>query len=411
MFDGKKALTLWLGLFFYILGTPPFLQAETEISAGTGTIWVEEDRAAGYWHGGFNIGSGENFSIGFNTGQIISNLPWMNGSVFGASEVLGFDTDRAGINLRAGLFHHEEFGFAIDKIELSSKGGSGFFAGAETPLHFGPFAAAPCFYYGKASWNDGDLYWFFGKPDISDFMAFGLSMWLEQKYTKAGKLRHGLTFRWSLTDMTILSNEDEPIFNANFNGGVLYYSISMEMGKNSFSAALGWLYAGTEIDGALTYTNQPYFLFPFRFYNIDASIDFHAGFAVSDWRHNIGIFSYDICLGLFHIFYDRGKVDIHYQMKKLFGEEEAHERIKPEFSGLGAAFLLLEGSIPAIRIGRRRLSLSLQKAFILPWGYEKLLTSITGADTGAQNPQKIDMLPLVKSALLSGLFFRASLNW
>jgi len=420
MLADKRALALWLGLFFYILGTP-FLTAETEtelespglfsgdVSAETGTLWVEDDGASGYWRGGFNLNYGKNFSLGFDIGQAISNLPMVNGSVLGGAGEFVFDTRMGGLELRSGFFNHQEFNFAIDKVKLSNRGGSGFFIGAETPLYLGPFSAAPCFYYGNANWNDGDMYWFFGKPEIPSFFSFGLSLGFEQKHARPGKIKHGLGFRLALTDLAISSNENEPIFDANINGGIFYYSITLETAKTGFYAVLGWLYFKTAIAGELTNINQPYFLFPFRFYNINAFIDVNAGFALSGFRRSVGVFQYVINFGLFHIFHNGGDVDIHYQMKKLFNENESFEKIKPDFSGMGAAFLLLEGSIPAIRIGRYRLSAGLQKAFIVPWGYDKLLSSASGGPQ--EEPKTPDILPIIKSVLLSGLSFRASLSW
>jgi len=409
-------LALWLGLFFFIFGTP-FLTAETEspglfsaeVSADAGTLWVEDDGTSGYWRGGFNLGYGKNFSLGFGIGQAISNLPMVNGSVLGGAGEFVFDMRAGGIKLRSGFFNHRELNIAVDKVKLSNQGGSGFFIGAETPLHVGPFSAAPCFYYGNASWDDGDLYWFFGKPKIPWFYAFGLSLGFEQKYARPGNINHGLGFRWAFTDLAISSNENEPVFDAKINGGLLYYSIKLETAKNRFSLAFGWLYARTAVDGALTSVNQPYMLFPFRFLNINVYIDVNAGFALSGFRRKAGIFQYAVNLGMLHIFHNNGDIDVNYKMKKLFGGSEGSTTINPEFSGLGAAFLLLEGSFPAIPLGRYRLSAGLQKAFIVPWGYDKLLPSATGAPTGTP-PQKPAILPLVKSVLLSGLSLHCSFS-
>jgi len=415
MFAEKRAFAiLWLGLFFYILGTPS-LAAETEpespgvflggISTGTGTLWVEDNGASGYWHSGLRLGIGQNFSMGFDIGQVISNLPWMNGCVLGGAGEFNFNTHRGGVQLHYGFFNHREIGVTTDKVRLSSQGGGGFYAGIQTPLYFGSFSIAPCFYYGDAAWNDGDMYWFFGKPDIPVFMAFGLSLGLD---APPGKIKHGVVFRWSVIDLAILGNENEQVFDAAINGGLFYYSISLEREKTRFSAALGGLYARTAIDGALTSKNQPYFLFPYRFYNINGSVDVYAGFALSGLRLSAGIFQYDINVGVIHLFHNGGDINIHYQMKKLYGEADVYDRITPDIGGIGAAFLLLEGSIPAIPIGRYRLSLGLQKAFILPWGYNKLLSSVTGSPQ--QEPHTPDTLSLVKSVLLSGLSLRCSLK-
>jgi len=420
MFTYKRVLTLWLGLFFCITETLPLRATETtfersnlfsgDFSTGAGTLWIEDDGASGYWHSGLNLAFGQNFSLGFDIGQIIAKLPWMDASILGGIGEFNFNTTRGGLLFRSGFFTHQQISIAIDNSALSNQGGNGFFIGLETPLYFGHFSITPCFYYGKAIWDEGDMYWFFGKPDIPAFLAFGLSLGLDQQYTQIGKFKHTLAFRWSLTDIVILSNENKPIFDANLNGTLFYYTISLERARNSFSTTFGWFYTRTSIDGGLTTANQPYFLFPFRFFNINLSIDTHTGFAFVGLQDNHSIFQYDIRLGLFHIFYDQGEVNIHYQMKRLFGSEESFETINPEFKGIGAAFLLLGASIPAIYLGQKRqFSVGLQKAFFLPWGYDKLLASVS--TSSPQDPQMPDLLPLVKTILLSGLSFRFSLSW
>jgi len=99
--------------------------------------------------------------------------------------------------------------------------------------------------------------------------------------------------------------------------------------------------------------------------------------------------------------FDNGGADMHYKIKKIFGGEEVVDTIKLELKGLGAAFLVLEAAFPSLPLaGKLRLSLGLQKAFVIPWGYEKF--------SGGRYVETHSML---MTALLSGLSIHGSLSW
>jgi hypothetical protein len=405
-----RRVALWLGLFFcFVLplgAQEDSIPAAGEVSAETGTLWVEDDGAAWYWHSGLELTLGEYFFLGIDLGQVSANLPWADGSVFGFMWRYGIDTPRGGFTLAVGSLSHSLVSAAADKVVISNDGGDGFCFSIETPLRFGPLSLAPYLLYGEASWDNGDLYWFFGKPKLPFLLIYGADFSLDQQ----GRYKHTLGSYGFSADIRIISNEDEPLFDTNLNAGLFFYQFSREEEKLVFTGTLGWFFTRASLEGALTSSNQPYFLFPFSFYNINAGFEIQAGFAGFRFRHSLGIFQYGFNLGALHIFYDRGGVDIHYRMKRLFGGDEAFDEINPDLSGLGAAFFLLEAAFPALPLTRKlRLSLDLQKAFVVPWGYEKLLASDN--DSPAESPSAADTRSLLKTALLSGLSIHGSLSW
>jgi len=408
---------LWLGLFFCsqcVVTTTQLAADEVqetsaplalEVSAKTGTLWVEDDGAAFYWQSGVAFSFGEYFFLGFDLGKVSSNLPWLDGSLFGFMTQCGFDTPLGGFTVAVGVLDSSPVDAAINKLAISNDGGDGYFFSIKAPLRFGPLLAAPYLQYAKASWDDGDLYWFFGKPKFSSLLIYGVDFSLDQQEW----YQHNLCAYGFSAALQIISNEDQPLFDADLNAGLFSYQFSREGEKTEFTGTIGWFFAGASLEGSLNSSNQPYFLFPYLYYDVNAHYKVQAGFAGFRFRHNVGIFRYSLNLGALHIFYDRGGVDLHYQEKKLFGGKEAFDTKAPELKGLGTAFLLLEAGFSALPLTEKlRLSLSLQKAFVVPWGYEKLLASDAA---GSEKPSSVDTRSLLRTAFLSGVSIRGSLSW
>jgi hypothetical protein len=422
MFFRKRALALRLGLFIYFCNSLAAQSVSGELSAGTGTLWVEDEGAAYYWHSGVTLAlkpkiPSWNFYMGFDVGQFSSTLPWMNASAFGYVLKTGFDTQAGGITAAFGSFSHSFVKAVIDKMTVSNDKGHGFFVSLEAPMRFGFLRFVPGFLYGGASWGDGDMYWFFGKSDVPSFSGYGLDICFVQPYFQQStdsQYTHGPGFRNYSLKLNIVSNEKESLFNTRMNAVLFFYRFSFERPKIAFNGTLGWLYANASLDGALTSFNQPYFLFPFLFFNVKAQYKAHAGYAMSGFRYNHGIFRYNFDLGIFHIFFDNGGVELNYKMKKLFDGEEFFEEMNSGIGGLGAAFLLLDAAAPALPLHRNkntRLSLGLRKAFIVPWGYEKLFPADAESSVINQAPQANEVLSLVKTVLLSGLSIYGSISW
>lgn len=382
-----------------------------EISAGAGTLWVEDEGASGYWHGGLdlkiNLSPANHVSLDADYIQGISSLPQFNARAQGISAALGFDMPLAGFKLSGGYINHSPINAVIGEAEVLNEGGAGFFIGAQASVRLGTFALSPVFLYSRGSWKEGDMYWFFGKPALPRLCAYGLDIShdLSQLYN------HSLGFRLFDSDLRIVTNDDKPIFDSAWNGGVFFYRFAAEWPKTAFRGTLGWLYADAGAGGALSTSNQPYFLFPYQFYNVEADLKANAGFAALSLRHSRGIFAYNIDLGILHFFHAFAHWDIHYKQKWLFGGNEVNEDADLDLGGIGAAFMILKASIPDIPVTQKaRLSLTLQKILALPWGYSKLFPPDEDLPTSPP-PSSSETNSLIKSILLSGLSVRLSIRW
>jgi len=417
----KRALTFRLGLFLLLLFSLGAEEnknqnplGELSVSAGAGTLLVNDEGTSGYWHSGLALTLGKNFFLGFDLGKISSTMPWFNSSISGFRGQCGLVMPAGGFTVSYGFLNNSPVRAAGESFTLINDGGQGYFFGLDAPLRFDFLTIIPHFLYGEASWDDGDLYWFFGKPHIPSLFIYGADFYFDHCGDRS-RYKHGPGFRVFRTELDIVSNEHEPLLDTRLNAGLFWYQCSLEREKYALMGTLGWLYADTSLKGVLTSSNQPYFLFPYLFAHVDAYLKAQAGFALFRFRYNQRIFQYHVNLGVFHVFYDRGEAKVHYQKKKLFGGGENFETIYPEISGLGAAFLLLEAGIPALPVGgKQRLTLSLQKAFIAPWGYENLFSfggDSSGGSSGGGKPSGDGTLSLLKTALLSGISMCGSLSW
>jgi len=404
---------LWLGLFFYF-ALPLEAQENPipialEVSAQAGTLWVEDDGAAVYWQSGLSFTLWDCFFMGFDLGKLSSSLPWLDTSLFGFAGHCGFDTPWGGLAVALGSLDNSPVSAAIDKLPISNDGGDGFFFSIKAPLRFGPFSVAPYLLSGQASWDDGDLYWFFGKPKLPSLLIYGADFSLNQQ----DRYQHTLRVYGFSADLQIIGNENEPLFDADLDAGLFSWQFSMEWEKCMFTGILGWFFARAALEGSLNSSNQPYFLFPFLKYDVSGSLKIHAGFAHVGFRYTHGIFCYNVNLGAFQILSDQVEAQIHYQEKNLFGGNERFLDKQIEMGKTGAAFLLLDAglALPLRANKNQKLSLGLQKAFFIPWGYETWLSSTAGSSGGSSGSGGGATLSLVRTLLLSGLSIRGSLRW
>jgi hypothetical protein len=394
-----------LGLFVYLLFLSAFpLRADEDfsVSAEAGPLWVDDDGAALYWRSGLSFKKSERLYAAIVLGQVISDLPWAEGAVLGSLGNLGFAMPRFGLDLSAGFFQHNLFSSETEDFSVYNDGGQGFFIAIAAPVHSGEWSVTPSFLYGSGNWAEGSLHWFFGKPKIPALAVYGLSL----RYRK----QHELSLQYLFMDMDILANDTEQLFDSRLDGYAASYRFSLDILNLRLGGTLGWLYAGAGADGSLTAANQHHAYFPYNFYTIDGSLGFHAGFAIADLKQGFSVFQYRVALGAAHIFQSSGAADIHYKEKTLFGGEEVFDTVALDIGGIGAAFMLLEAGFPSLRLGnpaKARLSLGLKKIFAFPWGYEQFLPGFFDE----QGPSDSAPSKLLKTALLSGLSFYASLHW
>jgi hypothetical protein len=384
-----------LGLFLYTL-LPLGADEDVSLSAGGGTLWIGDDGGSGYWRSGLSFRTENNFYADVSLGQVVSSLPWADGSVFGSRWTAGYNTPLVGFEFSSGIFLHSYISSDTESFSFYNDRGSGSFFSLKAPLHIGVLTIEPSALYGGGSWDAGSFYWFFGKPSIPSISILGLAL---------SYRAHALNFHYLSLEAGILSNEEVKLFDAHMNAYSLYYRFSMKTTKLGFNGSLGWLYASADVNGALTSLNQSFSLFPYVFYNVNGFLNAHAGFGAISVEHAVSIFKYHITLGALHFFRAEGAAKIHYKNKQLFSGEEAFETMPLNAEGAGAAFMLLDAGIPALQIGgakKLHLSLGIPKLFAIPWGYENFLADgELGGGTAS----------LLKTLLLSGLSFSCSLKF
>ena len=409
----KRALATWLGLLL-CLHLPLGAEEDTlsiywEVSTRVGTLWVEDDGAALYWQGGLAFNLGHSLFLGFDLVNVYANLPWLDVCAFGLRGRFGVDTPAGGFVFTGGFFDHSQLRVGGGMFSVSNEGGRGSFVGVELPVRLGPFTVTPQFLHAEATWGEGDMYWFFCKPVIPSIFLYGLSL----EFDWQGRYRHGLDFRHFSLDLDIVSNDYAPLFGARLDTYLLFYGFSLERSRSNFSGTLGWLYANARLEGALTSANQPFFLFPFIFFEVDAGINAHAGFALFNFQRSHGIFRHNINMGVIHFFHDRTGVNTNYRMKNLFGGSEGGHEINLDIAGLGAAILAFEAALPSVQIARgKRLFLGLEKIFAVPWGFGNLIASSTiGRPDGGPSLSGVDIASVLRTVLLSGLSLQVSLSW
>jgi hypothetical protein len=405
VFNAKRAPTLALGLFLSLLFSRAPLLAAGEIfslSAEAGSPWVEDGAAVLYWQSGLSVKKGERFYSDLAFGRIASSLPWAEGAVLGGRGKFGFGLPRFGLDFSYGFLQHGLFSAETEIFSVRNDGGRFFYAGLEAPVRFGDWSVVPSFVYGSGSWDKGDLYWFFGKPDIPALAVYGLSV----KYRE----RTELALRHLFMDMDVLPNDGAgQLFDSRLDAYAAYGRFSREIAGLRLGGSLGWLYAEAGINGALTDSNQHFVYFPYNFYRMNGSLDLHAGFGAVDLKQDFSFFHYRLMIGVAHIVQGGGLADIHYKKKTLFGGEEVFDKRSLDLGGVGAAFMLFDAEFSPMRLGRREktwLSLGLKKLFAVPWGYDKAASGASSSSGGSGAPTG----GLLKTALLSGLSFYGSLR-
>jgi hypothetical protein len=392
MFEHKEALAIALGLLLFFCTFPLFAADEGfTLSGGGGTLWVEEDGASAYWQAGLSYRGKMPLSVGLHGGGLYSSLPWADVDGWGLLLSGRADTQPVGLRLIGAYVNHSLLEINSGKTGIRNEGGEAGFLGLALPLGIGDFIIEPSYFYGSASWEDGELYWFFGKPDIPILHAPGVSV----SYNK----RHSVNFYYLSMQADIINNKDEPLFNSQLDCVTGFYRFSLEGEKPIFTGTLGWLYGAGSLEGALTSANQSYSFFPYRIYTVDADMDVHLAYLILDTRLSRGLFDVHFTLGAVHGFAGEAGAGIHYKKKKslFYDGSEDWEELSLSIEGIGAAFLLLDVGIPSLRLGHGKyLALNVNKLFAIPWGYEGLLEN-TGESVNRGNSG-----PLIRSMLLSG---------
>jgi hypothetical protein len=403
-FRGAPALAPGFFLYLFIFIFPGLCAEEIfSLSGRAGSLFVQDGKAALYQQGGLSFRDGKGFRFGITANRLASDLPQADVTNHAVYYDAGLNARPLAFGLKGGFFRHGFLDMTIMNKPFYNYGGEGFFLNPGLSLGLGAFTLRPSFLYAEAAWREGSLYWFYGKPDLPVLRLFGL---------EASYEAHTLSLKYFGFDMDILNNEDELLFEGRFRGFSPSYSFSDRYYTTWFRGTLGWLYAEGDVGGALTSGNQQYWLFPFLFFRVNADVKAQALYGFAQIRHNPGFFRYSASLGILHILKGETSVTAHYKQKNLFGGAERWEYPdQVNLGNFGFAFLSLGAGIEPIPPkpgAARSLSLGLEKAFIIPWGYKKFM----GGDTsgGGSGASWLNARWLA-TALLSGLSLYLRAGW
>ncbi|MDR2618378.1 MAG: hypothetical protein LBC62_05855 [Treponema sp.] len=409
---GAPAATLGLLLFFLFFTLPSFCGALEELSlfGRIGNLWVEAEGSAWYWLSGFSYRPARSFYLEAAGGDLKSSLPWAETDLSMFFLKSGVDFKWFGLHVQWASFRAGYSELELGNVEFYNQGGEAGFFGVSLPLYLGPFMVAPSFLSGSARFNDGSLYWFFGKPLVPRLYGYGLAA----GYTGI----HRLELRYLGAEPEIRSNDDEGLIATDLNIFLASYALKLgpaaskpEAGRRRFEGRAGLLYAEGSAEGSLTASNQHYVLFPFSFFTVSGSLKAHIAFGLVRLLFQPSFFQFDITFGVFHVLQGEANADYHFKMKRLFGSSEFQGEVDPiGLDNTGLAFLALDGGIVFRRPYRPEpytLSLGIQKIFALPWGYEKFIPGASsggGDSTGTDSPDSPLLDPeVLRTALLSGL--------
>lgn len=190
-------------------------------------------------------------------GGLVSTFPGFTANYTGAWFNAGLDTAPVGLDLSGGFFHRDALKTEVFGFTISSAAAEGYFLGLGLPLRFGNWSAGASLLFAQGFWEEGDLYWFFGKPRVPAFFAAGLSAGFREEQR--------LYFHYLSLNMNMLSPFDETLFTAHGEGLIAAYGWTLNRKPFRLDASLGRLFISGNMQGNLSSENQLYLLFPYFF--------------------------------------------------------------------------------------------------------------------------------------------------
>ncbi len=392
-FHSMKQIFCILVFIFFISLFPCIVTAESfSVKNDTGLLWTDSAGTASYLSFGLK-GGDSSFFLAYDGGAVFSDHSFMDVTLPFFRLQSGYRGDSFGITLSGGFVSYEELHSSIGDYQFSSDGAGGGYVFAESFFSIEKLAVKLSFFHASADWNNGDLYYLFGKPDISFITLPELSFEYDEK--------HRITARAFFLEGALLNNDEAQLGTLNIQAWNVEYGFLYERSDFSLDASFGWLYAGAEAEGALNPENQNYFAFPFRFLNAEGSGNLHIGYGFLTADIGKSLFHATISAGLFQLIHDDIRYSYQYRMKQFFGGEEnaLSEQVdlakKPGF-----VFLNLDAGIRDLSLSKQNnasLSVGLRKVFIIPWNIDVF----SGGGTSATDFNS----DFITSILLSGLSF------
>ncbi|MDR2898206.1 MAG: hypothetical protein LBU99_05260 [Spirochaetaceae bacterium] len=381
--------------FLFALLLPCFAAPESfSVKNGTGLIWTDPSGAVSYTAFGVKAGDTPVFMT-IDGGKLSSSLAFADVIVPFVRVQTGLRIGSAGFNITGGYASYSELLSKSGEYQFSSDGAGGGFIAGDAFFSIRKITVKPSFLYASADWENGDLYWFFGKPDIHSVLLPAISLVYDGM--------HSATVRAVFLDGGLLNNKAQTLGKVDIQVWNLEYRFTFDRPGFLLESSLGWLYGDGDGTGALTPANQSYFAFPYTYFNFNGTGTLHIGYGWVSADIGKSFFRFRISTGLVQLLY--GDISYSYQSKekRLFGGRENALSQKVDFAKKpGALFLNLDAGVRDVPLSRQLLfSGGLRKAFIIPW-------NITSDSSGGGEIPFADS-GLIRTILLSGLSFYVKL--
>jgi hypothetical protein len=186
-------------IIFFILCFPVFVSAESFfVKNDTGILWTDPTGSVSYTSFGTKIGD-DHSSLSFDTGALFSDISAADFSLPFFQAQIKRKIGSGGFDVSMGFASHDALSSKVDKYQFSNSGASGFYLSGGSFFSIQDVTIKSSLLYASAHWNDGDLYYLFGKPDIKHIFVPELSV----EYNE----QHRITARSLFLDGGLLSND------------------------------------------------------------------------------------------------------------------------------------------------------------------------------------------------------------
>lgn len=360
---------------------------------------------------------------------------------------IGYYWRFAGFDLEATHFGLSDFDFLYKKGDKSGRHREKFTQDSmkldalklSIPLFFnapvGKVALDTFLSLGTGKSGDGDMYYFYGKFGVKDFINTGCAIfWSDEKYSldpscplweknrKSSSIE--LNFSYTRANFNLLNNSNEGLGEACahlFLAGVKGRAVALRRPKLLIEPGISFIAAIGDFDASVTSATQNYLFFPYKYFDAKGRANFfafHAGVKSSlTLRRDQWIIGADYLLV--------GDFALDYKTKWLYKKSILYDGSAG--SGKGGFFLpdWDYSSLFFLTMGyehkfcfskgklRSDLSLAIKKTFLVP--IKNALNTTSGASTPSSSPSS----PSSSSSSINGNFvlsyllslFSVSLTW
>lgn len=256
--------------------------------------------------------------------------------------------------------------------------------------------------YGHAEWDDGDLYYFYGKPSLPHFWG------VYTDFSFPFELDANASFFSS--DPEIVTNED-----SNLGSGTLKAAAGRLLKKfpvtHNQSISLGFDYLFLDFDFAFSITNktQTYMFFPYIYLYANANAQYHAGGFDIQYAFSSNHFSFIMLLSYFYCFCAQGTADWNYKYKKNIIYDGSSDSGSKEFPDPANSSLLV-GKIEGA-YSFRHCSFKMTKLIAIPFLTDSFSSGSNSSSSGSSSTDwSVDLPDVLRKYALSGLSFSLAVS-